>query len=129
MIDETIAHYRITAKLGEGGMGEVHHAMTQSSAAFAADAGCITKSNPLGRVVAVSYISHDGIAAAPSGSRATRRRGFRATPFPPLSSLPTVRPEKCHFRTSGVPRQADARQPNVRLPHTQPVRRRESYDA
>ena len=25
MIGRPVAHYRITAKLGEGGMGEVHH--------------------------------------------------------------------------------------------------------
>ena len=27
MIGQTVAHYRITALIGKGGMGEVHHAI------------------------------------------------------------------------------------------------------
>ena len=33
MIGETLVHYRITAQLGEGGMGEVHHATDTKLAA------------------------------------------------------------------------------------------------
>jgi hypothetical protein len=43
MIDETIAHYRITAKLDEGGMGEVHHAIDTKLRRVRGGRWCITK--------------------------------------------------------------------------------------
>jgi hypothetical protein len=48
-----LARAALAKRLGEG-MGEVLHevAIKRSAAAFAADAGRITKSNPLGYVVA-----------------------------------------------------------------------------
>jgi len=56
---QTIAHYRIAAKLGQGGMGEVHHATDTKPRREVAIKillpslrmrGRITKSNPLGRI-------------------------------------------------------------------------------
>jgi hypothetical protein len=40
MIGETIAHYRITAKLGEGGMGELYHARETNLKCEAAPSCC-----------------------------------------------------------------------------------------
>ena len=39
MIGRTVGHYRITARIGEGGMGVVYDTMLFSSPLFLADAG------------------------------------------------------------------------------------------
>jgi len=70
MIGETIAHYRITAKLGEGGMGEVYRArdikLDRDVAikilppAFAADAGRMARFEREAKVLA--SLNHPNIA-------------------------------------------------------------------
>ena len=67
---QTIAHYRITSKLGEGGMGEVYRARDTKlerdvaikvlPAAFAADAGRMTRFEREARVLA--SLNHPNIA-------------------------------------------------------------------
>src|SRR5215469_1800784 len=71
MIDQTIAHYRITAKLGEGGMGEVYRATDTKldrdvaikilPAPFAADAGRMARFEREAKVLA--SLNHPNIAA------------------------------------------------------------------
>src|SRR6516162_1673725 len=70
MIGQTIAHYRITAKLGEGGMGEVYRAHDTKldrdvaikilPAAFAADAGRMARFEREAKVLA--SLNHPNIA-------------------------------------------------------------------
>src|SRR5205823_13362828 len=69
--DETMAHYRITAKLGEGGMGEVYRATDTKlgrdvaikiiSEAFAQDADRLARFTREARVLA--SLNHPNIAA------------------------------------------------------------------
>ena len=75
----TVAPYGITARLGQSGMGEAYHATDQSSAARLLSrfcrrprGGCLAHYQKQSTWSLVSYIAHDGIAAAPSGSRASR---------------------------------------------------------
>src|SRR5579864_1280080 len=70
MIGETIAHYRITAKLGEGGMGEVYRAVDTKldrdvalkilPAAFAADSNRMARFEREAKVLA--SLNHPNIA-------------------------------------------------------------------
>ena len=43
MIGQTVAHYRITALIGKGGMGEVHHAIDTKLRRVRGGRWCITK--------------------------------------------------------------------------------------
>src|SRR5579864_540392 len=71
MIGESIAHYRITAKLGEGGMGEVYRATDTKldrevalkilPPAFAADAGRMARFEREAKILA--SLNHPNIAA------------------------------------------------------------------
>jgi eukaryotic-like serine/threonine-protein kinase len=71
MIGETIAHYRITAKLGQGGMGEVYRATDTKldrevalkilPPAFAADAGRMARFEREAKILA--SLNHPNIAA------------------------------------------------------------------
>jgi serine/threonine-protein kinase len=70
MIGRTVAHYRITAKLGEGGMGEVYRARDTKldrdvaikilPAAFASDAGRMARFEREAKVLAA--LNHPNIA-------------------------------------------------------------------
>ena len=70
MIGQTIAHYRITAKLGEGGMGEVYRAVDTKldrevalkilPAAFASDADRMARFEREAKVLA--SLNHPNIA-------------------------------------------------------------------
>ena len=70
MIGETIAHYQITAKLGEGGMGEVYRAMDTKlgrevalkilPAAFTSDSGRMARFEREAKLLA--SLNHPNIA-------------------------------------------------------------------
>jgi serine/threonine-protein kinase len=71
MIDQTIAHYKVTAKIGEGGMGEVYRATDTKldrqvaikilPPTFAADAGRMSRFEREAKVLA--SLNHHNIAS------------------------------------------------------------------
>jgi len=87
MIDQTIAHFRITAKLGEGGMGTVYRA----------------EDSKLGRAVALKFLPEAFVADAERMARFTREAQMLASlNHPNIAGIYSV--EEAPGEGSDVPR-------------------------